>query len=230
MSNNVVMLPRALTPAQRKLVEDLDLHASVWELAGHYANRVKDRIKAEEFFQAGMEAASRAARRFNPEAGASFKTYAWTDVRGGMCALIREATRAERTVDRGADKFLTEVPDDSTPEDTQADHVARLHDFSNGLVDHMFGAVAGDATKSAAAGAELMAAEHTTSALVREGLDRLPGPQRTLIDLVYFQDGILKDAVGQPGFPNYIKVRREYGAAVSTLRVFLREHGVHSAT
>ncbi len=133
MSDNVTELPRALSPAQRKLVEDPDLQLMVADLAAHYAHRVNRRIEERDFFQAGMEGASRAARRFNPSGGASFKTYAWSDIRGAMCALITAATRAARIVDRGATKYLEDVPDDAGPNDTPEHHAQRLKDFSNGF-------------------------------------------------------------------------------------------------
>ncbi len=229
MSDKVIELPRALTAVQRKLVEDPELQQMVAEMAAHYGHRVKKRIEERDFFQAGMEGASRAARRFDPSAGASFKTYAWSDIRGAMCALIKAATRAARIVDRGAASYLEEVSDDAGPNDTPEQHQARLEDFSNGYVDHMFAAVASEGSKTVAAGAEEMTAERDTIGLVRAGMAALSDPQRSLIDLVYFEKGILKKAVGRPGFPNYIKVRRVYGEAVSVLRVFLAERGVTTA-
>lgn len=220
---------RPLTAEQQKLVADPEFRMSVAELAAYYARRVRQKIHKDDFFQAGIEGAGKAARRYDSARGATFKTYAWSDVRGAMAALVAQATKGQHVADRGAEKFLGDAVDDVMDEDTDEDHRRRLETFSNGLVDHMHGAVHSEASRTAASGAESMLVERGTMRLLEQALDTLSAPARELIDLVWFEDGYLKDAVGRPGFPNYIKVRRVYEKAVEALRAFLLEHQITTA-
>lgn len=222
---------------QRKLLDDADLRMAVAELAGHYERRVGGKISQNDFFQSGMEGACKAAARYDPARGASFKTYAWGDIRGAMVRQIEQATRAQgiqprptkatKAADRGADKLLRDFEDDALPEDSDEQHVARLRDFSDGLLDHMSGAVVSESFKaSAMEGPGDLATEHQMIVLLRKGLELLSALQRWLIDFVWFEDRQLKEAVGKPGFPNYMKVRRVYADARAILRAFLAAHGV----
>lgn len=222
----VVPFRRALRPEERALLDDPDFRMAVAELAGHYVGRVRGAVGYDDFFQAGMEGASIAALRFNPEKG-SFKTYAWYDVRGGMTRLIGEGVAAQRVLDEGARGFLAEVRDDALPEDEPEVHQLRLADFSEGLFASIALRIYSEYSRAAATmgAARAEAEERLLIEAIHEVLTGLSEVQRTVLERVDMGGEPLKALVGQPGFPSYITARRIHARAKAAFRDALAERG-----
>ncbi len=86
-------------PSADALVEQ---HAPlVKRIALHLAARLPDCVEVDDLIQAGMIGLLEAAGHFDPQAGASFETFAGFRVRGAMIDELRRGDWAPRSVHRG---------------------------------------------------------------------------------------------------------------------------------
>ncbi len=83
--------------------ERVVLHESlVKRIAYHLMNRLPASVQADDLIQAGMIGLIEASRKFDPEQGASFETYAGIRIRGAMLDEIRRTDWTPRSVHRKA--------------------------------------------------------------------------------------------------------------------------------
>ena len=74
----------------------------VKRIAYHLMSRLPASVQADDLVQAGMIGLIEASRKFDPEQGASFKTYAGIRIRGAMLDEIRRTDWTPRSVHRKA--------------------------------------------------------------------------------------------------------------------------------
>jgi RNA polymerase sigma factor for flagellar operon FliA len=83
--------------------ERVVLHESlVKRIAYHLMSRLPASVQADDLIQAGMIGLIEASRKFDPEQGASFETYAGIRIRGAMLDEIRRTDWTPRSVHRKA--------------------------------------------------------------------------------------------------------------------------------
>lgn len=79
------------------------MHESlVKRIAYHLMSRLPPSVHADDLIQAGMIGLIEASRKFDPEQGASFETYAGIRIRGAMLDEIRRTDWTPRSVHRKA--------------------------------------------------------------------------------------------------------------------------------
>ncbi len=76
--------------------------ALVKRIAYHLMSRLPASVQADDLIQAGMIGLIEASRKFDPEQGASFETYAGIRIRGAMLDEIRRTDWTPRSVHRKA--------------------------------------------------------------------------------------------------------------------------------
>ena len=74
----------------------------VKRIAYHLMSRLPASVQADDLIQAGMIGLIEASRKFDPEQGASFETYAGIRIRGAMLDEIRRTDWTPRSVHRKA--------------------------------------------------------------------------------------------------------------------------------
>jgi len=74
----------------------------VKRIAFHLMSRLPASVQADDLIQAGMIGLIEASRKFDPEQGASFETYAGIRIRGSMLDEIRRTDWTPRSVHRKA--------------------------------------------------------------------------------------------------------------------------------
>jgi RNA polymerase sigma factor for flagellar operon FliA len=83
--------------------ELVELHEPlVKRIAYHLMSRLPASVQADDLIQAGMIGLIEASRKFDPEQGASFETYAGIRIRGSMLDEIRRTDWTPRSVHRKA--------------------------------------------------------------------------------------------------------------------------------
>ena len=99
MKTNAAKLAGEFT-ANNDLVES---HATlVKRIAYHLMSRLPASVQVDDLIQAGMIGLIEASRKFDPEQGASFQTYAGIRIRGAMLDEIRRTDWTPRSVHRKA--------------------------------------------------------------------------------------------------------------------------------
>lgn len=81
----------------------------VKRLAHHLAARLPESVQMDDLIQAGMIGLLEAARRYRPEGGARFETYATTRIRGAMVDALRPSDWTPRSVNRRAREMTNAV-------------------------------------------------------------------------------------------------------------------------
>jgi len=91
-------------PAQYKNSNELVVahEALVKRIAFHLMSRLPASVQVDDLIQAGMIGLIEASRKFDPEQGASFETYAGIRIRGAMLDEIRRTDWTPRSVHRKA--------------------------------------------------------------------------------------------------------------------------------
>jgi RNA polymerase sigma factor for flagellar operon FliA len=94
----------AKTPTEFSTTNELVvLHEPlVKRIAYHLMSRLPASVQADDLIQAGMIGLIEASRKFDPEQGASFETYAGIRIRGAMLDEIRRTDWTPRSVHRKA--------------------------------------------------------------------------------------------------------------------------------
>jgi RNA polymerase sigma factor FliA len=94
----------ANVPAEYKTTNELVVaHESlVKRIAFHLMSRLPASVQVDDLIQAGMIGLIEASRKFDPEQGASFETYAGIRIRGAMLDEIRRTDWTPRSVHRKA--------------------------------------------------------------------------------------------------------------------------------
>ena len=91
-------------PAEYKNSNELVVahEALVKRIAFHLMSRLPASVQVDDLIQAGMIGLIEASRKFDPEQGASFETYAGIRIRGAMLDEIRRTDWTPRSVHRKA--------------------------------------------------------------------------------------------------------------------------------
>jgi len=99
MKSNAANVPVDYKTANQLVVEHEPL---VKRIAFHLMSRLPASVQADDLIQAGMIGLIEASRKFDPEQGASFETYAGIRIRGAMLDEIRRTDWTPRSVHRKA--------------------------------------------------------------------------------------------------------------------------------
>ena len=99
MKNNAAKVAPDYKTSNERVVEHEQL---VKRIAFHLMSRLPASVQADDLIQAGMIGLIEASRKFDPEQGASFETYAGIRIRGAMLDEIRRTDWTPRSVHRKA--------------------------------------------------------------------------------------------------------------------------------
>jgi RNA polymerase sigma factor for flagellar operon FliA len=99
MKSNAVNVSVAYKNANELVVAH---EALVKRIAFHLMSRLPASVQVDDLIQAGMIGLIEASRKFDPEQGASFETYAGIRIRGAMLDEIRRTDWTPRSVHRKA--------------------------------------------------------------------------------------------------------------------------------
>ena len=99
MKNNAAKVAPDYKTSNERVVEHEPL---VKRIAFHLMSRLPASVQADDLIQAGMIGLIEASRKFDPEQGASFETYAGIRIRGAMLDEIRRTDWTPRSVHRKA--------------------------------------------------------------------------------------------------------------------------------
>jgi len=99
MKNNAAKVAVDYKASNNLVVENEQL---VKRIAFHLMSRLPASVQADDLIQAGMIGLIEASRKFDPEQGASFETYAGIRIRGAMLDEIRRTDWTPRSVHRKA--------------------------------------------------------------------------------------------------------------------------------
>lgn len=99
MKNNAAKVTDDYKACNERVVEHEQL---VKRIAYHLMSRLPASVQADDLIQAGMIGLIEASRKFDPEQGASFETYAGIRIRGAMLDEIRRTDWTPRSVHRKA--------------------------------------------------------------------------------------------------------------------------------
>lgn len=97
MTTNTAKAVIEPAPGSNLVVEH---EALVKRIAYHLMSRLPASVQADDLIQAGMIGLLEASRKFDPEQGASFETYAGIRIRGAMLDEIRRTDWTPRSVHR----------------------------------------------------------------------------------------------------------------------------------
>ena len=204
-----------LSLAQQRLCLDPDALLMVKRLAIRIGRRYAFSIS--ELRAIGALALAEAARTFRSEEGKTFAQFSFLRVRGMMMNAVSGETSYRSHVASSCARFVGGERGEGDPmHDTEEDHRERLRGFSDGVV--AAGAVG--LTGRALAGASTSGEEEGTEALamravvraVHEVLATLTAKERGLIEMHYFEERSLEEAVQALDFANLAKVKRTHAA------------------
>jgi RNA polymerase sigma factor for flagellar operon FliA len=99
MKSNAANIPVEFKNTNKLVVEHEPL---VKRIAFHLMSRLPASVQVDDLVQAGMIGLIEASRKFDPEQGASFETYAGIRIRGAMLDEIRRTDWTPRSVHRKA--------------------------------------------------------------------------------------------------------------------------------
>ena len=99
MKNNAAKVAVDYKKTNVRVVEQEQL---VKRIAFHLMSRLPASVQVDDLIQAGMIGLIEASRKFDPEQGASFETYAGIRIRGAMLDEIRRTDWTPRSVHRKA--------------------------------------------------------------------------------------------------------------------------------
>jgi RNA polymerase sigma factor for flagellar operon FliA len=99
MKSNAANIPVEFKDSNKLVVEHEPL---VKRIAFHLMSRLPASVQVDDLVQAGMIGLIEASRKFDPEQGASFETYAGIRIRGAMLDEIRRTDWTPRSVHRKA--------------------------------------------------------------------------------------------------------------------------------
>jgi RNA polymerase sigma factor for flagellar operon FliA len=99
MKSNAINVPVEFKDSNKLVVEHEPL---VKRIAFHLMSRLPASVQVDDLIQAGMIGLIEASRKFDPEQGASFETYAGIRIRGAMLDEIRRTDWTPRSVHRKA--------------------------------------------------------------------------------------------------------------------------------
>ena len=237
-------------PAQRTTEERNGLVEQYLPLVHHVVSRMRKEKAAnltrDEFVSAGVVGLMQAAATYDPDRGASFKTFAYTIIQGAILDELRRhdpVPRGRRERLRATDHAATELRArlgraptmaelaevmGESPEDLEADRVVmkerRTASLDAPLQSH------GSTDASAAAGrgfideramdpGEALASKEMT-ALVTEAINELPDSERKVVVLYHYKNLYLKEIGALTGVTES-RVSQVLTSALQRLRIKL---------
>jgi len=201
-------------------------------------------LDRDDFYSVGVIGLMHAASTFDPTRGASFKTFAYTAIRGAILDEVRKHDPVPRgrrdrlrTMDRVRAQMRAELDREPTPtelaraldcseadldDDLQALHTSRILSLDESYGDDQDGSLKGQM-------ADTMTDDPSAGALDREQLERLtraigelPGKDRHVVVLYYHEQLYLKE-IGQILGVTESRVSQILTRATERLRLKLKE-------
>lgn len=192
-----------MTPENQELVTQHQ--ALVHSIAKKVKGQMPQVIEYEELVSYGQEGLIQAARRFDPERGAVFSTFAYYRIRGAMFdgvrrmgPMVRLSTRAR--FEEKADQYLEQRSTEPAP-NTAVDAAERLSSMISDLaVAYVMASekIGESADHTTPDPAEVTEAREGIS-LIRERLSHLPDKEKDLLRLMYFEDYTMQAAAEELG-------------------------------
>jgi len=187
-----------MTPEEQELVTD---HlALVHSIARKVKAQLPQFVDYEELVSNGQEGLIQAARRYDPERGVAFATFAYYRIRGAIFDSIRRTGPMVRVGSRlrfeeKADRYLEQQAQEPQP----ANGVAAAERLSKVVSDLTMAYVltsdrVGERADPSIPNPSDVAEAHEGIALIRERLANLPEKERELIRLMYFEDLPMQEA------------------------------------
>lgn len=213
------------------------------------AVRLPRHVDRSELWSAGASGLVDAARRFDPDAGVAFATYASVRVRGAMIDATRAEDLASRGVRRGmrrleAERSRFEQRHGEAPTRAElaaalgksVDEVERLQArAAQASVLRLDQPTRDDGSDGATLGDQLAGADDLTPetrlenqellGMVRSGLHRLPEVQREVLRRHYFDGDLFREIAADLGVTE-ARVSQLRAEALNALRAYLRTQEV----
>lgn len=222
-------------------------------LIHHIVNKLTARLPRHvdrgDLWSAGAAGLVDAARRFDPDAGVTFSTYATSRVRGAMIDAIRGEDLASRSVRRGmreidAQRQSLEQRHGAVPtsEDLAAamgvsvDHLQRLQERAAAATVLRLDQPAREAGEMSTLGDSLPNDDQATSpeqrleqqelyGMVRAALRQLPHPQGEVLERHFFGGELFREIAESLGVTE-ARVSQLRAEALNSLRAYLRAQEV----
>ena len=175
------------------------------EIAGHA-------LDLEELVAYGSSGLVEAAERFDPTRGVGFSTFSYYRIRGAIFDGLRKTGWLSRTqwgrYAAASNEYLGNVGDRAAPAEPAARQSGAeaavelgrtLGDVAAIFLTSMGSSSHDDMPDTAQPDAPTRLEREELAVMLRESLERLPGKERHLIELYYFEDLTLEDAGKQMG-------------------------------
>jgi RNA polymerase sigma factor FliA len=192
-------------------------------------------LDAEELFAYGSRGLVEAADRFDPTRGVAFSTFAYYRIRGAIFDGLRQTGWLSRSqwgrFAAASNEYLGNVGDRAAPAEPAArpSSAAAVEDLGQTLGDiaaifltSMGSATREDPPDTAQVDAATRLEREQVSVLLHQAVAKLPGKERHLIELYYFEELTLEDAGKQMGLSKSWACRL-HARAVRLLAEELRE-------
>lgn len=205
-----------MTTADKSTTELIEVgQALVHSLAAKIARNLPVRVDRDDLIAYGQVGLAEAARQFDPQRGAQFTTFAYYRIRGAIYDGVSKMswTSRARYARYRADEMATDTlalahesspGNDATP---LADEARWFRDVAEKLaVVHLVsGADDGErgvresSIEDTAVSPAASVASHEIDAKLHDFVDKLPAPERRLIQTVYFEGATLQEAANRLG-------------------------------
>lgn len=229
--------------------DEHELVTSHLHVIHHVLNQLTARlpryVDRGDLWSAGAQGLVDAARRFDPEAGVAFATYASTRVRGAMIDATRSEDLASRGVRRGMRQFdtkrqqleqqLGEAPSTEQVADAMGvtlEYVERLKERASAATVLRLDQSTSDAADGGSLGDALANDDEATSpeqrleqqellGMVRAALARLPENQRAVLERHFFGGELFREIATSLGVTE-ARVSQLRAEALNALRAYLQ--------
>jgi RNA polymerase sigma factor for flagellar operon FliA len=221
------------TSRNRLIEEHLDY---VRALAIQLKNEIGgSKLQLEELVAYGSRGLVEAAQRYDPSRGAAFSTFAYYRIRGAIFDGLRQTGWLGRSqwarFAAASNEYLGNLGERRAPAVATSQSGPALDELGQALGDlttifltSMSSATRDDLPDAAQPDAATRLEREQLAVLLREALERLPGKERHLIELHYFEDLTLEEAGRQMGISKSWSSRL-HARAIRLLAEALRARG-----
>lgn len=191
-------------------------------------------VRLDDLVGAGQEGLLDASRRFEPDRGASFSTYAHYRVRGAMLDHVREVTmrdpisRARAAAQSAVDDLMETLAGDHDLAGASPEAAATLlaSTLQEAAMAFALGELALAAGPEAGEDPETQATRMETSTKLVEAIDALPGRERDILRGVYVEGLTIEQSGATQGLTKGW-ASRLHARALGMLREALTEMEAH---
>lgn len=192
-------------------------------------------LQLEELVAYGSRGLVEAAQRYDPSRGVAFSTFAYYRIRGAIFDGLRQTGWLSRSqwgrFAAASNEYLGNLGDRQAPDQPTsragpavAELGQALGDLATIFLTSMSSATREDLPDGAQADAATRLEREQLAMLLREAVERLPGKERHLIELHYFEDLTLEEAGRQMGISKSWSSRL-HARAIRLLAEALRARG-----